>query len=104
MRRYTSTTPALWVGFAGKTPVWLNDNTNPAAPFDQAAAGGDEFDLDDVAGSNAEPVAIRADVVGYVRLTTAPSQINPDTGSGFVRDPLSNGADIDGMYERDVGM
>jgi hypothetical protein len=96
--------PSLWVGFAGKTPVLLNDSSNPVDPFDQAAAGGDEFDLDDVTGSDAESEAIRTNGVSYVRLTTAPSQINPDTGSDYVRDSLSNGADIDGMYGRYVGM
>lgn len=95
--------PALWVGFAGKTPVLLNADTNPVDPFDHAAAGGDAFDLDDVSGSDAEATAIRTDGVSYVRLTTAPSQINPDTNANYVHDSLANGADIDGMYGRYVG-
>ena len=96
--------PALWVGFAGKTPVLLNADTNPVDPFDAAAAGGDAFDLDDVSGSDAEADAIRTGGISYVRLTTAPSQINPDTGASYVHDSLANGADIDGMYGRYVGM
>jgi hypothetical protein len=96
--------PAAWVGFAGKTPVLLNVDTNPVDPFDPAAAGGDSFDLDDVSGSDAEATAIRTDGVSYVRLTTAPSQINPDTNANYVHDSLANGADLDGMYGRYVGM
>jgi hypothetical protein len=96
--------PALWVGFAGRTPVLLNADTNPVDPFDPAAAGGDSFDLDDVSGSDTEAAAIRTDGVSYVRLTTAPSQINPDTNAVYVHDSLANGADIDGMYGRYVGM
>jgi hypothetical protein len=96
--------PALWVGFAGKTPVLLNADTNPVDPFDPVAAGGDAFDLDDISGSDAEATAIRTDGATYVRLTTAPSQINPDTNANYVHDSLANGADIDGMYGRYVGM
>ena len=96
--------PTKWVGFAGKTPVLFNVDTNPVDPFDPATAGGDAFDLDDVAGSDTEAAAIRAEGIKYVRLTTAPSQINPHTGSNYVHDSLANGADVDGMYGRYVGM
>lgn len=97
-----SSNPQFWQGFAGKTPVLLNDVTNPVDPFDRAAAGGDGFDLDSVSGSDAESVAIRANGVSYIRFVSAPARINPDTGALYVHDMLSNGADIDGVYGRYV--
>lgn len=87
-------------GFAGITPVLLNDDTNPVDPFDRAAAGGDGFDLDNVSGSDAEAVAIRANGISYVRLVSAPSRTNPTTGSAYLHDSLSNGPDVDGVYGR----
>ncbi len=95
--------PSLWHGFAGKTPVLLDDDTHPVDPFDRAAAGGDGFDLDDVVGTDAEAIAIRASGVAFVRLVSAPARINPDTGATYVHDPVSNGGDIDGVYGRYVG-
>lgn len=94
--------PSYWSGFAGRTPVLLNAQTNPVDPFDRAAAGGDGFDLDHVSGSDAEAVAIRADGVRFIRLVSAPARVNPDTGALYVRDSLSNGADIDGVFGRYV--
>jgi hypothetical protein len=94
---------AAWVGFAGKTPVRLDTSSaNAVDPFDRTAAGGDGFDLDDIAGDDAEAVAMRANGITQVRLVTAPSRINPDTGAPYVRDSFSNGADIDGMIGRYV--
>jgi hypothetical protein len=92
--------PALWSGFAGKTPVLLNVATNPVAPFNAAAAGGDQFDLDTVEGSDAVAQSIRTNGARFVRLTSAPARINPDTGAAYVHDGASNGADIDGIYGR----
>lgn len=92
--------PALWSGFAGKTPVLLNVDTNPVAPFDATAAGGDQFDLDTVEGSDAVALSIRTSGARFVRLTSAPARINPDTGAAYVHDGGSNGADIDGLYGR----
>jgi hypothetical protein len=97
-----STDPMYWQGFAGKTPVLLNDVTNPVDPFDRAAAGGDGFDLDNVVGTDAEAVAIRANGVRYVRLVSAPARINPHTNAKYLHDSISNGADIDGVYGRYV--
>ena len=97
---------AAWQGFAGKTPVLLNDQTNPVNPFDRLAAGGDGFDLDTIvdegSGVDAEAVAMRRDGIVMIRLTTAPSLQNPDTAQGFVFDSYSNGADIDGVAGRYV--
>lgn len=94
--------PVLWSGFAGRTPVKLNADTNPVDPFDAAAAGGDQFDLDTVVGSDPLAQAIRAKGARYVRLVTAPSRIGPRTGALYVRDAIANGADIDGVYGRYV--
>lgn len=95
-----------WRGFAGKTPVLLNDQTNPVDPFDRAAAGGDGFDLntiiDDGSGGDVEATAMRRDGITMIRLTTAPSVENPDTGQPYVFDSYSNGADIDGVVGRYV--
>jgi hypothetical protein len=98
-----SNDPALWQGFGGVTPVLLNADTNAVDPFDPVAAGGDEFDLDNVVGTDAEAAAIRANGAVYVRLVAAPSRTNPDTGAPYVHDPLANGPDIDGVYGRYVG-
>jgi hypothetical protein len=95
--------PTLWHGFAGRTPVLLDDETNPVDPFDRAAAGGDGFDLDDVLGDDAEAVAIRASGIAFVRLVSAPARVNPDTGATYVHEAISNGGDIDGVYGRYVG-
>lgn len=94
--------PVLWSGFAGRTPVLLHAEMNPVDPFDAVAAGGDQFDLDTVVGNDALAIAIRAGGVSFVRLVCAPARVNPATGANYVRDPLSNGGDIDGVYGRYV--
>ena len=91
-----------WIGFAGKTPVALDTDTNMVDPFDLSEAGGDAFDLDTIVGDDPEAVAMRAEGITQVRLVTAPSRINPDTGAAYVADTHSNGADIDGMFGRYV--
>lgn len=93
---------SAWVGFGGKTPVHLDTTTNLVDPFDPVAAGGDHFDLDDIVGDDAEAAAMRADGITQVRLTTAPSRLNPDTGAAYVADAFSNGADLDGVVGRYV--
>ena len=80
--------PEHWLGFAGVTPVHLHEEENALDPFDPAA-GGDRFDLADL------PEAARAP--RFVRLSAASRAINPDTNAAFVRDPVSDGADIDGV-------
>ena len=97
-----SNNPAYWHGFAGVTPVLLNDQTNPVDPFDRAAAGGDGFDLDNVSGSDPEAMAIRSEGVGFIRLVSAPARTNPDTNAPYLHDSLGNGPDIDGIYGRYV--
>ncbi len=105
---YTATDPTLyssdpqfWSGFAGRTPVVLNVDTNPRDPFD-AAAGGDAVALATVGGADAVAQEIRAKGARYIRLVSAPSRIDPHTGALYVHDSISNGADIDGMYGRYV--
>lgn len=107
--KYNATTPtvysnnaALWQGFAGKAPVLLNADTNPVDPFNATAAGGDQFDLSNVVGTDATAVDIRTNGVRYVRLVSASSRVNPDTGAVYVHDALSNGPDIDGVYGKYV--
>lgn len=92
--RYT-TDPAAWRGFAGVTPVLLDEDDAPGDPFDPLAAGGDAFDLADL------PAEAR-DGVRYVRLVSARVRTNPDTGAPFPHDPLSDGPDVDGVYVRHV--
>jgi hypothetical protein len=94
--------PQRWSGFAGRTPVKLNDDTNRVDPFDPDAAGGDAFDLDSVVGSDAVAQEIRTTGARYIRLVTAPSRIDPHTGALYVHDAIANGADIDGVYGRYV--
>jgi hypothetical protein len=98
-----SNDPTLWQGFGGVTPVLFNCDTNVVDPFHPVAAGGDELDLDNVVGTDAEAAAIRTNGASYVRLVAAPARTNPDTGAPYVHDPLANGPDIDGVYGRYVG-
>lgn len=94
-----SRSPSDWPGFAGRTPVLLHAEGNAVDPFDATLAGGDGFDLD-VLPTDGAAGRIRAGGVRYVRLTTAPSLGNPDTGAPYVRDAVSTGADIDGVAAR----
>ena len=96
-----SSDPQFWSGFAGRTPVILNVDTNPMDPFDPEA-GGDAFDLDTVVGTDAVAQEIRATGARYIRLVTAPSRIDPHTNALYVHDAIANGADIDGVYGRYV--
>lgn len=94
--------PSLWHGFAGKTPVLFNVDTNPVDPFDATAAGGDQLDLDDVVGDDDVAKAIRANGASFVRLVSASTQIDPHTGAVYLHDQFAAGPDIDGMYGRYV--
>lgn len=94
--------PEHWPGFAGRRPVLLHVEENPVNPFDPATAGGDAFDLDDLDPADPTAAQIRENGFRYIKLISAPSCINPDTGQPFVHDSLSNGADIDGVYARYV--
>ncbi|GAB4198487.1 MAG: LIC_13355 family lipoprotein [Sandaracinaceae bacterium] len=93
--------PDDWVGFAGVTPVLLHAEDHAVDPFDRVAAGGDHFDLGDLDDSG-EAGAIRREGARYVRLESAATRVDPDTGERYPRDPTSNGADIDGVYARYV--
>ena len=95
-----SANPEDWQGFAGVTPVLLNEDTMRVDPFDAQLAGGDHFDLDNLTGDDPLSEQIREDGFVYMRLVAAPTRVNPDTGDVFVRDAASNGADIDGVYVR----
>lgn len=93
-----SNDPAHWVGFAGITPVLLNEDEGLADPFDAEAAGGDAFDLAALPGPEGE--AMRAAGVRFVRLVSARLATNPDTGLPYPHDAVSDGPDIDGVYVR----
>ncbi|GAB4196206.1 MAG: hypothetical protein OHK0013_03210 [Sandaracinaceae bacterium] len=101
--------PTAWRGFAGLSPVLLHAETNPVDPFDTTRAGGDAFDLAtlgtgsrDDAEARALAERVRAEGVAFLRLTSAALLTNPDTGLPYPRDPISDGADIDGVAARHV--
>lgn len=87
-----------WIGFAGVTPVLLNDEDGPTDPFDPAA-GGDGFDLAELADTE-EADRIRRQGAAYVRIVPAAARVNPDTNEPFPTDPVSDGPDIDGVAAR----
>lgn len=89
-----------WQGFAGVQPVLLHEEENPVDPFDPDLAGGDGFDLDSLPDDGGESSAIKRDGFIYLKLVSAPSEQNPDTGEPYVKDPISNGPDVDGVYGR----
>lgn len=89
-----------WEGFAGVTPVLVNDETNPMSWFDPRA-GGDAFDLDELA-IEGDAGEIRAQGFRFVRLTSAAIVTNPDTNAPYPADPVANGADIDGIAARGI--
>ncbi len=91
--------PDYWIGFAGKTPVLYNEDSNRVNPFNKTEAGGDQFDLSDLPDTS-YGLDIKNNGFKYLKITTAPSLINNDTGTNFVKDGMSNGADIDGVYAR----
>ena len=86
-----SADPADWHGFAGKTPVLLNEDTNPVDPFDPALSGGDGFDFADLPAGDPVTEDVLAGGAVAVKLQSA---------ADFPTDPISNGADIDAVYGR----
>jgi hypothetical protein len=92
--------PSDWTGFAGATPTYLNVDTNPVDPFNQAVAGGDQFDLANLPSDDPDAAAIKKYGFTFMKLIPAPIVMNPDTGAAFVRDEMSNGFDLDGVYAR----
>ena len=57
------------------------------------------FDLDNLPD---DPTgrALKTDGIMFVKIVSAHSMENPDTGESYVKDPISNGPDIDGIYAR----
>ena len=92
------TNKAYWEGFAGRTPVWFHEEEFFVDPFFSKMAGGDGFDLASL--PEGELKEVMQEGVLEVRLRSAATVINPDTDAPFVRDPVSNGPDIDGVYAR----
>ncbi|MEZ4318960.1 MAG: LIC_13355 family lipoprotein [Myxococcota bacterium] len=92
-----SADPEHWVGFAGLTPVLLDEASNPVSAADRDLAGGDAFDLADLPESEATD-AILESGARYVRLVPATLEMHPATGLPFPADPISDGPDIDAVY------
>ena len=92
-----SSDPEHWNGFAGITPVFLHEDDNPVDPSNREEAGGDGFDLADLAPGAAAD-AIREHGVLYVRLVPAFLATDPATGSFYPADPVSDGPDVDAVY------
>ena len=90
--------PEAWEGFAGTLPSLLNQETNAVDPFGPMA-GGNAFDLADL-GTSEAAMQLRREGIRYVRLRSAATVVNPDTGEVFPRDVVSDGADIDGVIGR----
>lgn len=83
-------------GMAGQTPVLA---TGPAVdPRDVAAAGGDAFDLADLAG---EPLVQNGTVntmaISHVRLVDVENGVSTDSAGTVIYDPGSGSADIDAV-------
>ncbi|TGK95296.1 LIC_13355 family lipoprotein [Leptospira brenneri] len=108
--------PSDWPRFAGRNAVLFNETTknfgyDPDLVFDTANSGGDGFDLDELsdvsntAGGSGCTVSLRDELKAgftYIRLSSASSVRwkNPDTNLAFVKEAISNGPDIDGVYAR----
>lgn len=95
--------PQHWQGFAGVQPVLFHVEDNPVAAadrFDPAQVGGDPFDLADLPAGDAVADDIRQNGFVYLRLVTAATVTNPDTGQPFPNSEFAGGPDIDGVYAR----
>ena len=89
--------PTLWIGFAGLGPVLLHEEDNPVDPLSEDA-GGDRFDLADLDPTDRVAIGVLAEGARCVRLQSAAVVVDQATGATFPHDPISNGADIDGVY------
>lgn len=88
-----SADPADWQGFAGIEPTNFNrENPECISPFADLS-GGDTFDLDSLKEDDPLRNGFR-----YLKLQSAPTLINVDTGSTFVHEAISDGFDLDGVY------
>jgi hypothetical protein len=94
-----SADPEDWVGFAGTTPTLLDEQDNPVDAFDREAAGGDGFDLASLPEDGLRAPLLESGVL-FVRLVPAALVENPETGSPYPADPVSDGPDIDAVYGR----
>lgn len=111
-----SKNPADWPRFAGRNSVLFHETTknfgyDPSLVFDTANSGGDGFDLDELsevsnsAGGLGCNSSLRDELKNgftYIRLSSASSVRwkNPDTNLAFLKEAISNGPDIDGVYAR----
>ncbi|TGL87145.1 LIC_13355 family lipoprotein [Leptospira congkakensis] len=111
-----SKNPADWPRFAGRNSVLFNETTknfgyDPNLVFDTNNSGGDGFDLEELsdvsnlAGGSGCNSTLRDELKNgftYIRLSSASSVRwkNPDTNLAFVKEAISNGPDIDGVYAR----
>lgn len=95
-----SADPAAWAGFAGVTPVRWNVDSNDVYPFNPADAGGDGFDLQDLLPDGGTADAIRREGFRFLRVRSAATQVNPETGAPYPHDPTATGPDIDGVVAR----
>lgn len=89
--------PADWVGFAGITPVLLNEDTHQVDPLDPASAGGDVFDFDHLPDSDITD-RIFASGASHILLVPASEEADSRTGQPYPADPISDGPDIDAVY------
>ena len=92
-----SANPAMWQGFGGVHPVLYHEENNPVDVLDFEQAGGDHFDLDNLPDEG-EAAIIKQEGFVFIKIVAAPTEVNSDTGAVFVKDGMSNGADIDGVY------
>jgi hypothetical protein len=86
--------PTSWHGFAGLTPVMLHEEAYLVDPLSDAA-GGDTFDLATLDPEDPVGAEVQAGGAACVRLRSAAVE-------GYPADPISNGADIDGVYAAEV--
>jgi hypothetical protein len=97
----TSGAPVTWYrGFAGVLPVSAN-STYGIPSLDVVAAGGDAFDLDDLAGEpNVISGAVDVQDIGFVRLVDVQGGVDTDSAGTPVWDCGLNGlasADVDAV-------
>jgi hypothetical protein len=84
-----------YAGLAGQTPVWLGPGVDPQ---DVASAGGDAFDLADLA--NEPPVQlglVDLSAITQVRLVDVPSGLALDSTGVPILDPGGGSADVDAV-------
>jgi len=92
---FTITDPATATGFAGVSPVLANVETNTIDPFDPLTAGGDAFDLADLA---AFPTVINGTVdlddIRFLRLVDAVGLDGPGGSADLDAVAVINGTTV----------